>query len=222
MPKLPNELEKALPGIHQFEAYIKEGKCTPADLGYRDSWRAFKEFARRYRFSWNYQGLRLSGYADQTVLGYEAVTKTFFVWTAFERYQSIAGLRYKELFRNVDRQVFVDLKKVVEDNDPDQKLKNSLLEHSHEKAQDNLYRFYAGNPYYVIQLAGALRNMFAHGYLTAHPGSLRPEKLDIICTALSQFLLAFMRADFNRRLQPVVRRLESRAMGLRSPAARRC
>jgi hypothetical protein len=52
----------------------------------------------------------------------------------------------------------------------------------------------------VVAVAAALRHIFAHGHLTAHPNGANAADLMAICDAFSEFFLNLMRADFLRRV----------------------
>ena len=67
--------------------------------------------------------------------------------------------------------------------------------------ETHLTRYRDGHDFSVLTLAACIRHIFAHGHLTANPYRLPAGNLVVVCCALHEFLLEFMRSDFLRRVQ---------------------
>ena len=59
----------------------------------------------------------------------------------------------------------------------------------------------AGDRRGVVFYAAAIRHIYVHGHLTAHPNRCEAANVVSICDALSSFILALIKDDFTRRLK---------------------
>jgi hypothetical protein len=50
-------------------------------------------------------------------------------------------------------------------------------------------------------LPASNRHIYVHGHLTAHPNGCTSENVEMICHAISDFLLNAIQEDFARRLK---------------------
>lgn len=197
-------LEEALPGFHRARVLVKAAGDSLAVLGFVGVKQEFYRFANRLRLAACFGGLELKGFTDETASGYDALTQVFFTWSAFERYADLANDRppFRELFKHHGRARFVELAAACRAQDPEGKLPEFLIQQAllpvHET---HLARYRDGDPYAVLTLAACIRHIFAHGHLTANPYRLPAAHLVVICCALHDFLLTFMRSDFLRRVQ---------------------
>ena len=197
-------LEEALPGFHRGRVLVKAAGDSLAGLGFIGTKFDFYRFANRLRLAACFGGLQLKGFTDETASGYDGLTQVFFTWSAFEMYAGLANDRapFRELFKHHPRSRFVELATACRAQDPEGKLTEFLIQQSllpvHEA---HLARYRDGDPYAVLTLAACIRHIFAHGHLTANPYRLPAQSLVVICCALHDFLLSFMREDFLRRVQ---------------------
>ncbi len=197
-------LEEALPGFHRGRALIKGAGDSLSVLRFIGEKQAFYRFANRLRLAVCFGGLHLKGFGEDTAMGYDALTQVFFTWSAFERYADLANDRppFRELFVHHPRKAVQDLATLCRAQDPEQKLVEFLITQSllpvHET---HLRRYRDGHDFSVLTLAACIRHIFAHGHLTANPYRLPSSNLVIICCALNDFLLDFIRSDFLRRVQ---------------------
>jgi len=197
-------LEEALPGFHRGRALVKAAGDSLGVLGFIGEKQAFYRFANRLRLAACFGGLHLEGFTDDTASGYDALTQVFFTWSAFERYADLANDRppFRELFKFQPRARFVELAAACRAQDPDGKLSEFLIKQALLPVHETyLAKYRDGDPYAVLTLAACIRHIFAHGHLTANPYRLPAANLVVICCALHDFLLSFMRSDFLRRVQ---------------------
>lgn len=197
-------LESALPGFTRARDLIKASDDSIQAFGFIGTKFDFYRFANRFRLVVCFEGLKLTDFTEATAAGYESLTRIFFAWSAFERYAEMAGDRppYRVLFAHYPRVHFHQLAAHCRSLDPEKKLIDFLREQSilptHERW---LGRYRDGNDYAVLTLAAAMRHIFAHGILTAHPNGLPAAHLTNISRSLGNFLIHFIRTDFARRLE---------------------
>jgi hypothetical protein len=197
-------LEEALPGFHRARVLVKGAGDSLSGLGFVGTKFDFYRFANRLRLAACFGGLHLKGFGEDTASGYDALTQVFFTWSAFERYVDLAHDRppFRELFKHYPRARFVELSAGCRGQDPEGKLAEFLIQQSLLPVHEMwLGRYRDGDPYAVLTLAACIRHIFAHGVLTANPYRLPSQNLVVICCALHEFLLSFMREDFLRRVQ---------------------
>jgi hypothetical protein len=196
-------LEEALPGFHRGRALVKGAADSLGVLGFIGTKFDFYRFANRLRLATSFGGLHLKGFTDDTAAGYDALTQVFFSWSAFERYADLGNDKppFRSLFAHHPRQKVHELAALCRAQDPEQKLVSFLITQSllpvHET---HLARYRDGHDFSVLTLAASIRHIFAHGHLTANPYRLSAQNLVIICCALSEFLLDFIRSDYLRRV----------------------
>ena len=196
-------LEEALPGFHRGRVLVKAAGDSLAGLGFIGTKFDFYRFANRLRLAACFGGLHLRGFTDDTAAGYDALTQVFFTWSAFERYADLANDRppFRTLFAHHPRAKVHELAALCRAQDPEHKLVGFLITQSllpvHET---HLARYRDGHDFSVLTLAACIRHIFAHGHLTANPYRLPSMNLIIICCALNDFLLDFIRCDFLRRV----------------------
>ena len=195
-------LEDALPGFIRARELIKAADDSIRGLDMLGSKFDFYRFANRYRLALQFRGVVIDGFDDGTVGGYSALTRLFIVWSVFERYCELTGEHapYSRLLSRAGRAKLEELALAFIAHDPQRKLFEFLMAQSLENNRKNLERFASGDPRGVVAVAAALRHIFAHGHLTAHPNGSRAEDLSAICGTFSDFFLDLMRQDFRRRV----------------------
>ncbi len=205
-------LETALPGFQRARRLVKAQGDSVAPLGFSGSKFDFYRFANRFRLAVSFRGMSLDGFTDETRAGYDALTRVFFAWSAFERYADLADDRppFRKLFAHHPRRHVHELAARCRALDPEQRLCDFLVEQSllpvHET---HLQRYRDGHDFSVLTLAACIRHIFAHGILTAHPNKLPAGNLAGIGSGLADFLIHFVRSDFARRLTFAENRLPS-------------
>jgi len=197
-------LEKALPGFSKARLIVKVAEDSIQPLGFKGSKFDFYRFANRFRLATAFRGLTLEGFSEETSSGYDALTRVFFTWSAFEGYAELADdiPPYRALFAHHPRHHIRQLAQKCRDLDPDGLLGDFLVDHSQSEYQAVfLERFRDGNDFAVLTHAACIRHIFAHGRLSAHPNGLSAQNIILICNALADFLVDFIRRDFDRRTQ---------------------
>lgn len=197
-------LEAALPGFSRARLLVKAAGDRIEPLGFCGTKFDFYRFANRFRVAVSFRGMSLEGFTEETAAGYDALTRVFFAWSAFERYADLANDRppFRALFAHHPRRHIHELAAHCRALDPEGRLGEFLVTQSllpvHEA---HLQRFRDGHDFPVLTLAASIRHIFAHGILTAHPNGLPAENLANIGRSLGNFLIHFIREDFTRRLK---------------------
>ena len=195
-------LEDALPGFNLARELVKREGDSIASLEMQGTKFDFYRFANRFRLAFRFQGVAIEGFEPETVGGYGALVRLFIVWSVFERYCELTGEHppFGRILGRAGREKLEELALTFIRHDPEHKLFDFLVKQSLEKNRKDLDRFASGNPRGVVAVAAALRHIFAHGHLTAHPNGTNAADLQTICDAFSNFFLTLMRTDFLRRV----------------------
>ena len=195
-------LEDALPGFSRARDLVKIAGDSLSPLKMQCSKFDFYRFANRYRLALRFRGVTIEGFEPETVGGYGALVRLFIVWSVFERYCELTGEHppFSRILSRAGREKLEELALTFIRHDPGHKLFDFLMEQSLEKNRKDLNRFASGNTRGVVAVAAALRHIFAHGHLTAHPNRTNAADLQAICDTFSEFFLNLMRTDFLRRV----------------------
>lgn len=198
-----DHLEKALPGFGKARSIIKGAGDSLQPLDYRGTKFDFYRWVNRYRLALRFEGVRLEGFGEDTVLGYSALTRTFLAWSVFERYGELAGdpPPYRALLAYVPKLELSRLADHIDRHDRDGHLFDFLHGESIPLYQGLLDRFRGGNRRAVVAYAASLRHIYVHGHLTAHPNNCTAEDVASIADVLSTFLLDLTAKDFARRVK---------------------
>tara|TARA_B100001057_G_scaffold282743_1_gene283152 strand:- start:1424 stop:2050 length:627 start_codon:yes stop_codon:yes gene_type:complete len=196
-------LEDVLPGFSDARSIIKAANDTIFPLQYKGNKFDFYRFVNRYRMAKQFCGILLNTFKEPTQDGYSALTRVFLVWSVFERYADLADNPppYSQLLSMVSRLKLNLLADQIERNDSEHKLYEFLHEQSLEHNRSYLERYRDGDRRGVIFYAAALRHIYVHGHLTAHPNGCQADNVQTICNTLSEFLLELISEDFSRRLK---------------------
>ncbi len=198
-------LEQALPGFSKGRLIVKAAGDSIDPLRFKGTKFDFYRFANRFRLATAFRSMELEGFSSETADGYASLTRVLFAWSAFEGYAELANdpiPPYPALFSNYPKSRIHQLAHLCRKQDPENRLGEFLKEHSQSGYQLSfLEKFQKGNDLAVLTHAACVRHIFVHGRLTAHPNKLAAENLTVICNALAQFLIDFIRSDFDGRVQ---------------------
>ena len=201
-------LEAALPGFTEARDIIKDADDSIFPLQYKGDKFEFYRFVNRFRMAKQFKGIDLEGFEQKTVDGYSSLTRVFLIWSVFERYTELTGDSppYRQLLAYVSQLDLNKLADEIERHDAEHKLYDFLHGQSLEHNLHYLERYREGDRRGVIFYAAAIRHIYAHGHLTAHPNGCNPDDVLTICDALADFLLELMQKDFARRLKVAMAR----------------
>ena len=206
-------LEDALPGFCRARGIIKACGDSTRPLQYVGDKFAFYRFVNRFRMAVRFRGLALDGFAQPTPAGYSALTRAFLAWSVRERYAALCNVHCpsQPLLAHVPKIQLSQLADTIERADRDGRFYEFLVEQSvHTKSRhgspadgaqpDGLEKFHDGDRRAVLFYAAAIRHIYVHGHLTAHPNGCTSEDTQTICHAVSDFLFKMIQEDFSRRL----------------------
>lgn len=196
-------LDDVLPGFSDARALIKANGDDLSPFGFVGDKFQFYRFANRYRMAVRFSGISLEGFGEETERGYSALTRTFFAWSVFERYTDLCEIHcpFGPFFSYIPKIELSKLAQVIDRADPEYKLFDHLHSQSLPQNQTQLDAFRSGDRRAVVFYAAAIRHIYVHGHLTAHPNGCSSENVETICNSISDFLLDAIRADFQRRLK---------------------
>jgi len=124
------------------------------------------KFSFRFRLAEDFEGL-VAPNIGRTLAGYNVITKVFLAYTAYEsvvkaaRYLKVRSVLSIELNTRFDANLALKIRQ-------NEKLKSYLLAYPHDEAVATKVKlFFNGTTNDIICIAYALRNIFAHGELTA-------------------------------------------------------
>lgn len=158
------------------------------------------ELNNRYRLAKSFKGLKLSGYSDMTIIGYEAFFQVFLSHSALERSLKLLGFDKTSQLANVlspykPKQVISE----IINEDLENRLFKFVYDHlDSEKLLIQFKRIYAGEEHNIFQISASIRHIFAHGYLTANANKIYPPRIKKICKKLSDFTLDFIDSEFTK------------------------
>ncbi len=125
-------------------------------------------FIFRYRLAKDFTGLKAPN-VGKTLAGYDVITKIFLAYTAYEaiikaaRFLNVRSILKHELNTRLEPALAIKLR-------ANHKLKEFLLAYPLELGLANKVKlFFDGTTSDIICIAYSLRNIFAHGDLTASP-----------------------------------------------------
>lgn len=175
----------------------------PGWFGFKDDWALVHRFRARYRLSKVCKGLRISGYSSATEGGYHALTRTFLCWSTFELFLRVAQLRGDAAIATL-----------LDKHGADGLLKTFAAVPGYEKffkgIEENLDRpkhraavaaFLAGKPCDPGRVLGAVRHIFAHGFLTPNTGGIEATDSASICNQLADFILSVVDAEWRQAVE---------------------
>lgn len=177
---------------------------APKDLV--DNFSKLARWSARFRLAKSFKALDLGDHYSSldTPQLYSAITRIFLVYTAFETYCQIIGLKPNEesqVKMLQDSQFQQDTIQIIRGLDPQGNLSKFLLEHLHSRlSKQMMQEFINGKDVNISFLARCTRHIFAHGILAANSAGISANKFHQISQVISDFLLDCMDADFDRRV----------------------
>ena len=155
---MPNA--KNLP--YDYDAFVNFAKISHK----KSAVSLLNKFSFRYRLAEDFDGI-IAPNVGRTLADYNVIIKVFLAYTAYEalvkaaRYLKVSSVQDIELNTRFDPNLAIKIRQ-------NEKLKSYLLAYPHEKSVAvKVKLFFNGTTSDVVCIAYALRNIFAHGELTA-------------------------------------------------------
>lgn len=155
---MPNP--KNLPSY--YDEYVTRAKTTKKSYALP----LLNTFAYRYRLAESFQGI-IAPEVGRTLSGYNALTKVFLAYTAYETIvKASRSLRVRNVYAHELNVIFdVLLAQRLRENT---KLRDYLTSYKSDSGlKTKIQNFFDGSTHDVVCVAYALRNIYAHGDLTA-------------------------------------------------------
>lgn len=160
-------------------------------------------FRARYRVAKCFRGVELEDYREATTAGYSALCRVMFVWSAFETFLQINGIKprdVKKVASDLEKHGSKKILSQIQRIDKGEKFYRFIDERVNPTHKDQLADYFKGNPCNIAYLASAIRHIFAHGWLSPNANEVDPKAVVEICDVLSDFLLTFMDTEFSRHV----------------------
>jgi hypothetical protein len=157
-------------------------------------------FAARYRAANSFRGLELDGYSSNTTAGYSGLCRVLFVYSAFEAFMKITGHSQTTIGHELEEHGAIRLLSRLKTVDSGNQFYRFIFERVNPVHQTQLQNYFNDDPCNVAFLASSIRHIFAHGFLTPSAGGGEAVDATEICNLVSEFLLAFMDAEFTKRV----------------------
>ncbi|KST63172.1 hypothetical protein [Mastigocoleus testarum] len=193
-----------LQGFNKFQEILHHNHRPPS-IGFAEnvSTGDINRFASRIRVAKNFRGINLDGYAENTVYGYDGFFQVFLTHSALEVFMEIMSIKNLGLLEaKIEQYNPEQVIQLFIEKDP----KNLLYEFLYQrltsnKLKDNLNKCHTGSSNNVAYISASIRHIFAHGYLCAYSGGIKPRQVHTICTSISEFLLCFMDLEFAKKIE---------------------
>lgn len=160
-------------------------------------------FAARYSLAKDFEKIVINNSTPDTMLGYEALMRSLFVWSASEAYHKVlsgTGGKYKYLF-------FTTLEKSGLNTSlnaigPDIKTFYTFILNNCETFQrPEINNFLAGNDFNPMYLLASIRHVFSHGELSANVEGVNPKSIKLITEVLKDIILDKIDTHFTALVQ---------------------
>ena len=184
----------------KFQELLRTGH-HPRAMGFTVRAGDINIFANRMRLARSFRGIQLDGYADDTVLGYNAFFQMLLTHSALECFLDLNGLKSVDQIGDLLKpygpekviQIFIE-------KDRDGRLFTFLHKRIEERLKPKLEACRNRTSTNVGYISASVRHIFAHGHLTANANRINPRNVYTICNVTSDFLLDFMDREFTKKI----------------------
>jgi|GEM_PF-899107 len=191
----------------KFIERSRESRQNPTVNLLTSNFPILSQWSARFRFAKSFKGLDLGeAYkTEDTPSGYVSIMRVFLVYSAFETYCKALNCQcgnedqVRFLQENsLGEKTLLEIRKLDSGN----KLLTFLASHLNRNNSQIMNNFINGEvaSINISFLAKSIRHVFAHGVLTGNAGGLSAKRFEKIAKLISDFLLACMDDDFERRV----------------------
>lgn len=168
-------------------------------------------FVNRFRLATAFIGIQLGNYTTNTVIGYNALFRVFLVWSAFERFLPVVGQKQDTIIAMLAPYAPSDSIEFIRRHDERELFYDFVYHRVDKRHQHHLRAYKNGTLTNITYWASAVRHLFAHGHLSAHPGGCEPTTVKRICDRIAKFHLQVMEEEFYKIVTAYKRRLTMRS-----------
>jgi hypothetical protein len=179
-----------------YDEYVKLAKTSKK----KSAISQLNKFSFRYRLAEDFEGI-IAPNVGRTLAGYNVITKLFLAYTAYEAIIKAARiLRVPSVqIHEFNTRFEPELAKKIRNND---KLKSFLISYPHDNSLANKVKlFFSGTTSDIVCISYALRNIFAHGELTASVIGTDTVAKRKVFTELSNSMLDYCDETFSQCLR---------------------
>jgi hypothetical protein len=181
----------------EFQEHVEHTGRRLDRLGYPCGAKVGYRFCNRFRLASSFGGLSLSGYAEDSVAGYNGLLSVFLSYSAYELLWKVLGMNPDELPALMDADAERHVHEAFGKYDPEGVFFNFLRGTVDDQLRRRLDRFKGGDVSQAVYLGAAIHHIFAHGYLSGHPKGAFPENISKVCHSVRGFLMKFMDDRFS-------------------------
>ena len=217
--KLREIREEVLPGFNYIFDLIEDRKITPKDIGlnckcnqFSDRW--CNHYYELKRFPWRFRMAQHSVVyttdnpviecEDSTRMGYESLSQFFMVYTAYEVYLNLFGIKPLSFYYGIRRKRIKEISKKIRTldakRDGKHRLTEFLVRYSTSINSNRLNEFIQGDDQWFLYFAKEIRNMYVHGNLSAGPNGLPAKEFSLFLNDLSLFFINEIKAHFKEEI----------------------
>jgi hypothetical protein len=187
------------PGWAEWMRLVKK-RHRPKDLGFTCGFVELNRFAHRYRLARSFRGISLDSFGSDTSAGYGGLLAVFLMWSAFEQFLKISGVRQSLYHPDEAAYAREFIVEAVTAEDPAFRFYSMIAAKSNADVRHELDAFMAGETFNVTYLASSIRHIFAHGFLTPAANKSRPGAVVAITSLFNDAHFSILDFEFGRRV----------------------
>ncbi|GGI81785.1 hypothetical protein GCM10007978_19490 [Shewanella hanedai] len=163
-------------------------------------------FSARYALAEDFNGITIKNSTVDTMLGYEALMRSLFIWSTAESYHKLlpSGSGGKYTFLNYSPVEKSNLRTSLISIGPDMIAFYTFIAGSSNldpRHQDFVNDFLAGRDFNPTRLLSSMRHVFGHGELSANVQGVKPKSINDITTILKSVILGKIDEHFSLLVQ---------------------
>jgi len=190
----------------KWEVFDKHGPYIDGhDFGLLTTTGNINRFRARYRAAKSYESLSLNGISAVTELGYSALTKLFFVYSAFEPFLRVIGIKQRKVNKILCKYDVDSWVADIKSNDTDDKLFSFIVNHVNTAHKTEIGKYFKSEKFNYTYLPSSIRHTFAHGILTPNAGGCDPSQINEVSNIICDSLFEIMDREFEERMNQLER-----------------
>jgi len=136
--------------------------------------------------------------------------RVFLVWSAFERFLRTVGQKQDTIVSILFPNAPAHSIGFIRQHDERELFYEFVYGRVDKQHQHHLRAYKNRTLINITYWASAVRHLFAHGHLSAHPGGCEPTTVKLICDPISKFHLRVMEEEFYKIVSAYKRSLTKR------------
>jgi hypothetical protein len=201
---------KNYPKGYGILATFLKSKNNTKQMGFAVYAAEVSRFVNRFRLASAFIGIELDNYTSSTTSGYNAIFRVFLVWSAFERFLRAVGQKQKTAVSLLTPYAPADSIEFIRRHDDRELFFDFVYAHVDKGHRYHLRAYKNRTLINITYWASAVRHLFVHGHLSAHPGGCEPAIVKLICDRISEFHLRVMEEEFYKIVSAYKRNLTNR------------